>query len=162
MKKFLTFISLLFVLLLALVSCASKKPAEPVIVETTKTIKEVVKDTVFTVKADSSYYKAYVDCRDGKPIITNTQAKTGLNLKAPKVNLKNGLLQVECKIDSSAVAFKYLQKYITVEKPKIVFVPKVEYKEKPFRWYHKFLMWTGGIFLFLSAVGIFLKFTVKP
>ena len=162
MKKFLTFISLLFVLLLALVSCASKKPSEPVIIETTKTIKEVVKDTVFTVKADSSYYKAYVDCRDGKPIITNNQAKTGLNLKAPKVNLKNGLLQVECKIDSSAVAFKYLQKYVTVEKPKIVFVPKVEYIEKPFRWYHKLLMWTGGIFLFLSAVGIFLKFTVKP
>ena len=162
MKNFHTFISLLFVLLLALVSCASKKPSEPVIIETTKTIKEVVKDTVFTVKADSSYYKAYVDCRDGKPVITNTEIKSGFNLKAPKVNLKNGLLQVNCKIDSSAVAFKYLQKYITVEKPKIVVVPKVEYKEKPFRWYHKFLMWTGGIFLFLSAVGIVLKFTVKP
>ena len=105
MKKFLTFISLLFVLLLALVSCASKKPSEPVIIETTKTIKEVVKDTVFTVKADSSYYKAYVDCRDGKPVITNTEIKSGFNLKAPKVNLKNGLLQVNCKIDSSAVAF---------------------------------------------------------
>ena len=161
MKNFLTFISL-FCFLSALISCVSKKPAEPVIVETTKTITEVLKDTVFTVKADSSYYKAYVDCRDGKPVITNTEIKSGFNSKAPKVNLKNGLLQVNCKIDSSAVAFKYLQKYITVEKPKIVVVPKVEYIEKPFRWYHKFLMWTGGIFLFLSAVGIVLKFTVKP
>lgn len=161
MKNFHTFISLLFVLL-ALVSCVSKRPAEPVIIETTKTITEVLKDTVFTVKADSSYYKAYVDCRDGKPVITNSEMKSGFNLKAPKVNLKNGLLQINCKIDSSAVAFKYLQKYITVEKPKIVVVPKVEYIEKPFRWYHKTLMWIGGIFLFLSAVGIVLKFTVKP
>lgn len=156
MKSFLNAISILFFLVL-LVSCSGRKPLEPVIVETTKTIKEVVKDTAIAVKADSSYYRAYIDCRDGKPTITNTQSKTGLNLKAPKVNLRNGLLQVNCKIDSSAVAFKYLQKYITVEKPKIVVAPKVEYIEKPFRWYHKTLMWIGAIFLILIGIGIILK-----
>jgi len=65
-------------------------------------------------------------------------------------------------VDSAKIALKWWETNTTIQDPKIIYIPKVEYKEKPFRWYHKFLMWTGGIFLFLSAVGIFLKFTVKP
>ena len=163
MKKFLTFISLLFVLLLALVSCASKKPSEPVIIESTKTITKIQRDTVLVVKPDSSYYKAYVECRDGKPyIVRDSIVEKGKRISVPKVEIKNNYLQVKCKVDSAKIALKWWETNTTIQDPKIIYIPKVEYIEKPFRWYHKTLMWIGGIFLFLSAVGIVLKFTVKP
>ena len=48
-------------------------------------------------------------------------------------------------------------KYVEVEK--IVEVPVVEYKEKPFRWWQKGLMWAGGLALatVLAAVAVRLR-----
>ena len=157
MKKIHNFI-FVFLILAVAVSCASKKHAEPVIVETTKTITQIERDTVFTVKADSSFYKAYIDCVNGRPVVRNEKSQPGANLKAPKVVFKDRFLQVDCKIDSSKIALKWLEKNITIEKPKVVFVPKEVPVEKPLNWWQKTQMNLGKLMLFqiLAAIIYFL------
>lgn len=150
----------MFLALVLAVSCGGRKPASPVIVETTKIIKEVQKDTIFNVKADSSFYKAYIDCRDGKPVIFKDSIvyQKGERIEVPKVVLKNNYLKVNCKIDSSAVAFRYYETHTIEEKPKVVFLPKVEYVEKKLTWFQKLQIYAGRIF-FIEFV-LFLLFII--
>ena len=160
MKPFFLFILICFSLVLA-VSCASKKPSDPVIVESTRTIREVVKDTIFKVESDSSFYKAYVECRNGKPVIVKDSIieKSGKTVLVPKVILKNNYLKVDCNKKAQQLFAGWKETYIQEQKPLIV--EKPVYKEKPFRWCHKALMWLGGIFLFIVGLAIFLKLTKR-
>ena len=157
MKKIHNFI-FVFLMLAVAVSCVSKKHAEPVLVETTKTITQIERDTVFTVKADSSFYRAYIDCVNGRPVFRNEQSQPGAKVNAPKVEFKDRLLRVDCKVDSSKIALKWFEKYISIEKPKVVFVPKEVPVEKPLTWWQKTLMNLGKLMLFqiLAAIIYFL------
>ena len=157
MKKIHNFI-FVFLILAVAVSCASKKHAEPVIVETTKTITQIERDTVFSVKADSSFYKAYVDCVNGRPVLRNEKSQPGAKVNAPKVEFKDRLLRVDCKVDSSKIALKWFEKNISIEKPKVVFVPKEVPVEKPLTWWQKTQMNLGKLMLFqiLAAIIYFL------
>ena len=157
MKKIHNFI-FVFLMLAVAVSCVSKKHAEPVLVETTKTITQIERDTVFTVKADSSFYRAYIDCVNGRPIFRNEQSQPGAKVNAPKVEFKDRLLRVDCKVDSSKIALKWFEKNISIEKPKVVFVPKEVPVEKPLTWWQKTLMNLGKLMLFqiLAAIIYFL------
>ena len=160
MKKIHNFI-FVFLMLAVAVSCVSKKHAEPVLVETTKTITQIERDTVFSVKADSSFYKAYIDCVNGRPVVRNEQSQPGTNLKAPKVVFKDRFLQVDCKVDSSKIALKWLEKNITIEKPKVVFVPKEVPVEKPLNWWQKTQMTLGRLMAFqiiLFIIYLLIKF----
>ena len=160
MKKIHNFI-FVFLILAVAVSCVSKKHAEPVLVETTKTITQIERDTVFSVKADSSFYKAYIDCVNGRPVVRNEQSQPGTNLKAPKVVFKDRFLQVDCKVDSSKIALKWLEKNITIEKPKVVFVPKEVPVEKPLNWWQKTQMTLGRLMAFqiiLFIIYLLIKF----
>ena len=167
--KLLFPLSLLLCFSLALmVSCKSMKPAEPVVVETLKTITETVRDTVFRTKADSSYYFAYVECVNGKPVLrvpepmidpTAPKSKPGKTLETPKVKLTGNQLEVNCEQKAQDLFFQWKEKFTSEQKPVIVKVP--EYIEKKLNWYQKALMWIGGIFLILTAIGISLKF-IKP
>jgi hypothetical protein len=161
MKYTLSFISVVFFLLLATVSCQTRKPLEPVIVEHTTEITKVVKDTIFKVEADSSFFKAYIECINGKPVIIKDSIidRPGKNVEVPRVVLKDNFLNVDCKQKALELFKTWRETYIKEQKP--VIVDKPVYVEKPFKWYHKTLMWAGGIFLLLSALGIVLKFTLK-
>ncbi|GAA4156632.1 hypothetical protein GCM10022217_15830 [Chryseobacterium ginsenosidimutans] len=159
-----------FFIALALVSCISRKPSEPMVIENTKTITEVVKDTIYKIEADSSFYNAYVECVNGKPVLVSNEDrgyfqtnnkqeklpknKPGKYLGIPKVNLQNGLLTVNCETRAQELFKQWREKYIT-EKTKEISPPV--YIEKPFKWYQKTLMWIGAISLVLIAIGIVLK-----
>lgn len=160
--KNLTLVFLLFVFSLALVACKSRQPAEPVTIETERIITNTIRDTVFTKEADSSSYYALIDCVNGKPVITQppamaAQSKAGRKLEVPKVKLEDNKLQVDCHQEAEDLFFKWKETYS--QEKKVVTVPR--YIEKPFKWYHKTLMWIGGIFLALSAIGLTIKFA-KP
>ena len=151
---------------LALVSCAGRKPLPPVTIEKTKTITEVVKDTIYKVEADSSYYYAYVECVNGKPVIKEPvlnqdqklpENRSGKNLQTPKVSLTGNILSVQCYQQAQELFKQWRETYIQEQEKKTVPV----YVEKPFKWYHKTSMWIGGIFLFLSIIGIILLIILK-
>lgn len=168
MTKLFSYILLFCFSLVSLVSCVSKKPSDPVIVTKTKTIKEIVKDTVFTVEADSSFYKAYIDCRDGKPILIDKSFKAPLKtsetlikptsqkgkyLKKPSVNLSdNGVLSVNCEAEAQKLFASWKQTYINEQEP--VIVPKTTevYKESLAPWYVKVQLWAGRLLLLILGI----------
>ena len=163
MKKIHNFI-FVFLMLAVAVSCVSKKHAEPVLVETTKTITQIERDTAFTVKADSSFYRAYIDCVNGRPVFRNEQSQPGAKLNAPKVEFKDRLLRVDCKVDSSKIALKWIEKNISIEKPKVVFVPKEVPVEKPLNFWQKTQMTLGRLMafqIFLFIIYLLIKFLKK-
>ncbi len=172
MKTLLTFISILFCLVL-LVSCNSRKPLEPDKITETTFVEKIVRDTVFETKADSTFYSAWIECVNGKPQLReniapqleasvpiigatqpqNNQQKSGL--KNPVVNLdENGKLTVGCHKEVERITAQLTSHYEQKLRENV----KTEYRDKPFKWYHKGLMWLGGIFLACIAGGIILKF----
>ncbi len=112
MKKILSIFCCLFVLA-TLVGCGSGKP---VVVqnETTKIIKETVHDTIFRIEADSSSYKALLECQNGKVVIKNiVQSEPGRTLKSPKVRLSDNLLKVDCEAKAQELFAQWKDSYIS-------------------------------------------------
>ena len=120
MKNLISCVCYCLVLMVLLVSCTSRKPVEPDKIKETHYIKEVVRDTVITVKADSTYYEAWIECVNGKPVLREPAPESPDKVTAevkhpytkkllpeepyikplqkPKVSLdENGRLSVECK-----------------------------------------------------------------
>lgn len=144
MKKGLTVI--LTMLLLA--SCGSKKP---VIVErkVTETLTETVHDTVFEVKPDSSYYHAFIDCVNGKPVIREPKAEKGKNgLKEPGVNLKDSLLTVECY----TMAQQLFAQWKSTHKQQLIETEVPVYVPVEFTWFQKLLLKLGWVFMIIIAL----------
>lgn len=163
MKSFFNSISILFCLA-QLVSCGSRKPLPPETITDTRFVKKVIQDTVLKVQADSTYYHAWIECVNGKPVLREpkpeNKEKRAKNqdhkraLQKPKVILdENGKLTVECRKEVEQVKAQLTNYYESRLKEHI---QPVEI-EKPFAWYHKILMWAGGIFLFLIGFVITIK-----
>lgn len=152
----LILIGLLSVLVMViLVSCRSRKLEkqvlqDPVILTQTKEVKVVEKDTIFKIEADSTFYKAFIECRDGKPKIISPSIQKGRDLLPPKVNIdQQGNLTVSIQTQARELLKKWQETYTKEVVPKPIYVDKIVYKDTPFTWYHKALMWSGGLFLFI-------------
>ncbi|PXY44521.1 hypothetical protein [Flavobacterium hydrophilum] len=153
--KFCLSIFCFVVLATTLVACKSSSVVPPTTTETTTTTttKEVVRDTVFEVLQDSSYYKAYLECINGKvaikqdvkPILT-----PGKNLEPPKVNLKDNVLTVDCKAEAIKLFAQWKDVY-TKEHKQIT--QKIPYPvEKELTWWQKTQMILGDIFLVIIGL----------
>lgn len=154
-------------LLIAFISCGSeKRPAmseKPIVITETKEIKETVRDTVFKVEKDYAFYEAYIECRDGKPHLISPKSVGGNMILPPTGKIdQDGKLKISIETRAKELFHQWKEKYIKETKPEIVYlhIVKTRYIEKPFAWYHKALMWAGGISLLLSAYGLWRKF--KP
>ena len=139
--KILTALSICFVFVL-MVSCISRKPErqtlpEPIVLTETKEVKTIVRDTIFKTEKDSALYEAYIKCRDGKATLTKPLSQKGEN---------KGKIFANVSITDNRLTLK-------VEKP--------IYIEKPFAWYHKALMWVGGIFILIVGVKFILSIKSK-
>lgn len=150
-NAYLKIISICLALVFA-VSCGSRKPAEPLIVENTKTITKetLVRDTVVVTQRDSVRTIVKIDCPEGgKPKIqTLVQGKKGKVLQPPKLTLQGNQLTIDCKAEAEKLALKLYDKYVKEHESKKIPV----YIEKPFKWYHKGLMYLGGIFILILAL----------
>lgn len=158
---FLSFLFLFVLLATTLSSCKSTSVVPPATTETIKTvtIKEVIHDTVFQTKPDSSYYKAYLDCVDGKVVVkqnTKPIIKSGKFLQPPKVNLKDNILTIDCKAEAQKFFAQWKDTY-TKEHQSII--QKIPYPvEKPLSWWQKTEIILGrlflGLILIFAALGI--------
>jgi hypothetical protein len=157
---------LLFVLLATtLCACKSTSVVPPATTDTTTavTIKEVIHDTIFQTEADSSYYKAYLECVNGKVVLkqaTEPIVKPGKYLEPPKVNLKDNILTVNCKAEAQRLFAQWKDIY-TREHQQII--KKIPYPvEKPPSWWQKTQIILGRIFLsilILIAIVVGLRLT---
>ncbi|HCY81536.1 MAG TPA: hypothetical protein DHV22_08030 [Xanthomarina gelatinilytica] len=142
----------LFIILLF----AGCKTTKPTIVEkkVKETIIETVHDTIFEIKADSSYYKAYITCINNKPVISQPKARSGTKLKEPNVNLKDSTLTVDCEAEAQKLFAKWKSREIRNDT--VIEIPV--FIDKEFTFFQKVQLWLGRIFLaiILLATGFYL------
>ena len=152
MNAYLKIISICLALVFA-VSCGSRKPAEPLIIENTKTITKetLVRDTVVVTQRDSVRTEVMIDCPEGgtpKIRTINNNPPKGRILQPPQVSLNGNKLTIDCKAEAEKLALKLYDKYVKEHESKQIPI----YIEKPIKWYHKGLMWLGGIFILILSL----------
>jgi hypothetical protein len=157
-KKLFSLLFLFVVLVETLVSCKSTSVSPPTKTETSRTVsvKEVVRDTIFETKEDSSYYKAWLECRKGQVLIKSTLQKTkGKYLAPPKITLKNNYLTVDCEAEAQKLFAQWKDIYKTTNMQTVTTKP-VEV-EKKLTWWQQLQIWCGRIFLLLLLTIIVLS-----
>lgn len=150
------------VLVFTLTGCKSSvgvipKPSTETIKEVT--ITETIRDTVYGVKADSSFYKAYIECVNGKPVLKETKSNPGKNLNAPKVDLHGNNLNVNCKTEAYELFHKWKETYIKENLAKTIQVPYAV--PTPLSTFKVVQLWFGRLFMFLIllfGVTVFLRY----
>lgn len=148
---------ILIVALIALfiTSCATRKE----VIENTSntstntTVKEVLKDSLFTTpEATSSFTADVVVDTQGNVTLTNTASTSNDIIKAPDVKIKDNKLTVDCE----TYAQEYLAEWIethsnTITETKTVKTITKEVERKP-NWWENLETWMGRIFMLLIVV----------
>ncbi|MDQ8012037.1 MAG: hypothetical protein REI96_06295 [Flavobacterium nitrogenifigens] len=143
-------IGFLLVAATCLTACKSSKPIT-LTEKYIETVTETVHDTVFEVGADSSSYKALLECRNGKVVPKEVKnASPGKKLKAPKVTIRDNVLTVDCEAEAQKLFAQWKSKQIT----KTTLKPTPIYIERELTFLEKFFMVLGKISLLLIAIGL--------
>jgi len=153
-----------FILILAIgmvVSCSVRKPLPPMVIENTKEIIQTIRDTIYKVEADSSYYEAYIDCINGKPVIRETpqtklNTKPGRTLQKPKATISGNKLNVDCYKNIEELHKQWEETYIKEHEQTPIYVDVPVEVEKPLTWFQKLQIWLGRIFLGIISLGVLL------
>lgn len=150
------------VLLLLGLGCNAPKP---MVVEHTITkevkVTEKIHDTVVKVAKDFSYYKAYLECKNGEVKIRDetVQTKPGRNLKSPEVSLQNNTLLIDCEQKAHDLFIQWKEKHIKETSQRTI-----PYKVNELTFWQQFQI--KGFQLLLILLGGFtlfklLKFSLK-
>lgn len=145
-----------FVLFAILASCGSSKPPIVTEKETIKTITETVRDTIFKIEKDSSYYNALLECQNGKVVIKQVvSAESGRTLKSPKVRVENNQLLVDCEARAQELLAHYLDtKEIVVQTNTVtVEVNKLNFWQKQQIYLFRIIVIAG----LLIGIGFYIK-----
>lgn len=156
-KNLLSFLFLFVLLATTLFACKSTGVVPPTTIKTTTetTTKEVVRDTIFKVEKDSSYYKAYLECVNGKVALkldTEPIEKPGKHLKPPKVNLQDNVLIVNCESEAYRLFAQWKDIYIKEHRQTTQNTPYPVQRE--FTWWQKTQIILGRVFLVLLVIFI--------
>lgn len=160
-KNLLCFLFVFVVLVGTLVGCKTANVLPPTTIEKTNTItkKETIHDTIFKIAKDSSYYKAWLDCQDGKVIFKSQPTKTaGKYLQPPKVIIKDNYITVDCEAEAQKLFAKWKDTYVVenhqsnTSKPVLV--------ERQLTWWQTFQIWCGRIFLVI-VLGNIIRLLIK-
>lgn len=147
-KSLLSFLFLFVVLVGTFTACKSTNVPLPTNTETTKEVdtKIVLRDTIFKTEKDSSYYKAWLECQEGKVVIkSKPQLTKGNYLKPPKVQLKDNYLTVDCEAEAQKLFAQWKDVYKLENKTTIV--TNTVLVERQLTWWQKFQIWCGRIFI---------------
>ncbi|WP_343613857.1 hypothetical protein [Flavobacterium sp.] len=158
----LKYTTILFLLILIVISCRSPKPVQNENTIHTITITETLHDTVFKIAKDSSSYNALLECLNGKVVLKNViQAEPGRTLKSPKVRLDNNILQVDCNLKEQELYAAWKSKQVKEVQEKTITVTKfVNY----LTFWQKLQIWLGRLLLLLLLflIGRFIYKRYKP
>ncbi|MGR3790669.1 hypothetical protein ACUXZJ_07135 [Flavobacterium sp. TN-1] len=117
-------------------SCKTAKPIEQE--QHQKIIETIIRDTVVELQADSTFYRALIECKNGKPILieknlkdTKTKFKESLKINTA---LSNGILTVNCKQEAKRLFLQWKEKHIRELNNKTIIMPPKLVK-KPLTWW---------------------------
>ncbi|TDX86182.1 hypothetical protein [Epilithonimonas xixisoli] len=154
MKRNFFFFYLIFISLV-LLSCVTKRATEPVIITNTKETVRTVRDTIFKVEADSSSYRAFIDCVNGKPIIRETdftKSKKGKILNIPKTVLKGNQLTVDCYKNEQELKKQWEETHTKATEQIPIYINVPVEVEKPLTFWQKTQIWFGRIFMGILSI----------
>jgi hypothetical protein len=146
---------LMFVFVGTAVACKSASvPLQTETKEVIVTKKEVVHDTIFKTQKDSSYYKSWLSCVQGKVIVNNdhVQQIKGSYLQAPKVRIRDNVLSVDCEAQAQSLFAKWKEHYTTKDSRTVS--TKLIEVEKQLSWWQHFYIRCGQLFLLLLLIPI--------
>lgn len=142
-------------------------PKEKELVTITKVVTEYKHDTLITVKADSSFYEALVDCQNGKAVLrTDKNSKALSNSKSKKEGLqkpivtidKDGRLKVRCDYFENLYKITLKEKQVLERKlTEKTIVPPPKIIEKPLSWFQKLEIWFGRIAFLVLIIYLITK-----
>lgn len=69
----------------------------------------IVKDTTVTIPPDSAWYNAWIECKDGKPILHKEKSKEGKRARIDVTLSKDGQLKAVANCDSLQLVITYYQ-----------------------------------------------------
>ncbi|EKT3967130.1 hypothetical protein NTJ12_002211 [Flavobacterium psychrophilum] len=150
---------LFVVLVTTLVSCKSSSVALPSKTETTNNAitKEVMHDTIFKTEKDSSYYRAWLECKEGKVVIKSNPITTkGNYLQPPKVIIKDNYITVDCEAEAQKLFAQWKDVY-TTENHQTTITNTVEV-ERQLTFWQKVQICGGRIFLLLLLIIVVTSF----
>lgn len=149
---------------LSLIGCKTKTvylPSQTRLVEKTSIIHE--RDTTIQVEQDSSWYKAWIECQNNKPVLKNpTSGKGSGKVKEPLVSLDpSGQLNVGCVSENIALRIK-LKELETQISEKVTETVEIA---KPLTFFQKLFIKAGQFFclliLFMIGRWAYLKYVKK-
>ena len=101
-----------------------------------------MKDSLIPLPADSGLIRALLDCREGKVSIKQIQEIKPGKKVVPFIDLKNNVLTLGARIDSSSVYFAWKETHIRESRIQVKTIEKPVYKVTVLQ---NFLIWSGGI-----------------
>lgn len=127
------------------VGCKCKKNNQQILETRTETI--IQKDTIFSIRADTSQYIGNLTLKDAKIYLKEIKQTAGKEtpLRKPHVKLQNNQLLVDCYLDEQKLYAKWKEKHSANQKTII----KEVAVEKPLAFWQKLLMYIGSISLII-------------
>lgn len=155
MKQFL-----IYVMALLVWSCATHRLPPRVEKETITKVEvvEVPRDTIINVSADSSLYKALIECRNGKPVIIEREVVKGKYVQVPEVRIDSNVISIVSKAKAQQLFFEWKEKYIKENTQTSEVRTEIKKVEKHLSWWQ--LLWLNlGRIVGLCVIGyVIIKF----
>lgn len=134
---------LILLALITLVSCGSKKSVElqpSVTKESVRIEKQTLRDTIVKTVSDSAFYKAYIECKEGVPVITHSEKDNGKNIQQ-EISLNGNWFQVKSKKSPEEISIPIKDIRVETNEKEVIKVPyPVEVPvevPKPLTWWQK-------------------------
>lgn len=155
-RNFFSILFLIFISLVAVVSCINRKPQDPVIITKTKETIKTVRDTTYVVEADSTFYHALIECVNGKPVLREPKVINPKNkdsgLQPVKVTLDGNNLTVEANKIIQKLHKEWEELYVKEHEQKPIYIKVPVEVEKPLTLWQKTQIWFGRIFMGILTI----------
>ena len=145
--------------LLVLQGCCPKfYPQTTTTVEHVEVVKEVVRDTVVQVQADSSILQALIKCdstgrarlQEIKTLKESARLQQSIKMEADPLPYQPTVITVKATVDSMGIYLTYKDRFKeSVETREIETI--IEKEVNILHWWQKLLMWVGGIVLTITV-----------
>ncbi len=153
---------LVCIMVLLVWSCATSKVKPQIEKETITKIEvvEIPRDTIINVPADSSLYKALIECQNGKPVIIDTVREVikGKYIQPPKISIDSNVISVVSKAEAQRLFLEWKEKYVKENTTTSEVITEVKEVEKPLNWWE--VLWLNlGRIVGLCVIGyVIIKF----
>lgn len=107
-------VALIVIIALFMTSCKAKKEVSNTQIVQKEIIREIERDTVVKVEADSASIKALLECDSvGNVLLKQIAAyEAGAHVQPPQIDIQDNVLTATAKVDSFGIFMKFRERYV--------------------------------------------------